>query len=370
VRVFAICRGVPGLGRVVPAFGLVQTLADGSAAVTTRFASYGAGARYLAARNHDVVDLGRPDGPFIDCVAPQALHILDLVAEDDPDLVLIDGEFLLPVALAHLPVPVVYLANPHDLLGEPPTHFQRVNRLLLAQADAVLISSLTCTTPAPWPHLVPGTPCLEVPAITKQVATGHRRTGGPPRVLVSTGGGSMGAHPGFRAATQAALGCVLDALAEQAAHGRAGQVTVVLGADARLPADRHGLFEGLHVIDEPVELTDLYPHHELLVARAGRNTIAEALRCGIPTVLLPITADPHRGGEQAANAAAVAHIPGVFPLVDWRDPQSLGQTLSRALSHARRGVRTERHVGNDSAAGFIRRLLADTDTRRPLTTAS
>jgi UDP:flavonoid glycosyltransferase YjiC (YdhE family) len=334
--------------------------------VTARFASYAVGARYLAARGYDVVDLGRPGGLFIDSVAPQALHVLDLAVADEPDLVLIDGEFLLPVALAHMPVPVVYLANPHDLQGEPANHFQRVNRLLLTHADAVMISSLSCTEPTPRPHLVPGTPCLEVPAITKHISPTHHRVTGPPRVLISTGGGSVGAHPGFHAATQVALASVLDALSEHEVRGQVGKVTVVLGADARLPDSGRDRPERLHVIDEPVELADLYAHHELLIARAGRNTAAEAARCGIPTVLLPVTADPHRGGEQVANAAAVSHLPGVFPLPDWRHPQALGPALAQALSYARRGVPRTGHGSNDGAAAFVLRLLADADTLQPM----
>jgi len=37
------------------------------------FASYGAGARFLASLGETVVDLGEPDGLFIDSVAPQAI---------------------------------------------------------------------------------------------------------------------------------------------------------------------------------------------------------------------------------------------------------------------------------------------------------
>jgi hypothetical protein len=368
MKVFAICRGVPGLGRVVPSLALTQALAT-SVPVTARFASYQAGARYLAACGEDVIDLGALDGLFIDSVSPQALRVIELAEQDAPDLVLIDGEFFLPPALAHLDVPVVYLANPHDLNGEPST-FRRVNRLLLAHADGVLISSLSCAQPAFRPNLVPGTPCLEVPAITKDIPLDHYPADGPARVLVSAGGGSLRADPGFRAATDAAVACVLHVLAEQVTLGRVGTVTVVLGADAALDGSWRHQPGWLQVIAEPVEMADLYPHHELLIARAGRNATAEAAYCGIPAILLPVTADPHRGSEQASNAAALAHLPGVFPAHDWRDAAVLQRILGRALSYARREPRMKGRRGNDSAAAFAIGLVNNARTHRPLTTAS
>ena len=260
---------------------------------------------------------------------------------------------------------MIYLANPHDLTGQPNT-FRRVNRLLLAYADAVLISSLTSTSPARRSGLVPSTPCLEVPAIIKDFPVGHQPAAGPPRVLVSTGGGSVHAHPRLRAATDAALACMLDALAEAAVSGLIAHATVVLGADANVPGRYgHRPTGWLDIMPGPVELTDLYPHHELMIARAGRNTAAEAAYCGIPAILIPITADPHRGGEQASNARAVAHLPNIFTLPDWRDPTALRQTLHLALTYARRKQRVKGRRGNEAGARFVRQIIAGPD--RPAT---
>ena len=108
------------------------------------------------------------------------------------------------------------------------------------------------------PYLVPGTRCLEVPAITKDIPLGHHRSGGPARVLVSTGSGSLGAGPGFRASTDAALARVLDVLTEQVTSGCVGKVTVVLGADARLAGTWRHPPGWLQVIAGPVELAGIY----------------------------------------------------------------------------------------------------------------
>jgi UDP:flavonoid glycosyltransferase YjiC (YdhE family) len=367
MKVIAICRGAPGLGRVVPALALTQTLAE-SLPVTVTFATYGAGIRYLSARREYVVDLGQPDGLFIDSVAPQALSALRLIEDTASDLVVVDGEFFLPATLAHLEVPMVYLANPHDVIG-PPNPFRRVNRLLLSHADAVLISSLTCPKPVPWPGLIPGTPCLEVPAIIKNIPLAYHRAAGPPRVLVSTGGGSLRCD-GLRAATYEALGAVLEVLAMMTGTGQAGTVSVVLGADAAIPRSCRPSPGWLRVIEQPAELADLYPHHDLLIARAGRNITAEAAYCGIPAVLFPVTADNHRAAEQTGNAGALAHLPGVFAIHDWHDPAAVRHTLSQALATARHGIRRTGRRGNDDAAAFVAGLVGSSSARHLLTTAS
>jgi len=353
VNILAVCRGAPGLGRVAPALALTEALAATGGARAS-FASYGAGARFLAGLGHDVTDLGSPDGLFIDSVAPQALHVLDLAR--DADLVLIDGEFFLPVTLAHLDVPaVVYLANPHDLEG-PPNAFRRVNRRLLGYCDAVIISSLACAEPAPRSDLVPGTRCLEVPALCQDIPRGYEPPAGPPRVLVTTGGGSVGS-PRLRAETDQALERVLDVLAPLAAEGAVGTVLVVPGADTTVPRQQGGGRPWLQVASRPVPLTSLYCCHDLLITRAGRNTLAEAACCGIPTVALPVTADPHRAGEQHANAAAVAHLPGMFTPRDWHDRDDLLGSVLRALGAASRGTRSTGQRGNAAAAALARELV-------------
>jgi UDP:flavonoid glycosyltransferase YjiC (YdhE family) len=352
VNIITVCRGAPGLGRVAPALALTRTLAA-TREVSVTFASYAAGARFLASLGHAVTDLGSPDGLFIDSVAPQALRVADLA--QDADLVLIDGEFFLPATLAHLDVPVVYLANPHDLTG-PPNAFRRVNRLLLGYCDAVIISSLACTEPAQRPDLIPGTACLEVPALCQDIPPGYEPPAGPPRVLVTTGGGSL-RSPQLRAETDQALGHALDVLAPLAAQGTISTVLAVPGADATLPRRWAGGSTWLQVASGPVPLAPLYSRHDLLITRAGRNTLAEAAYCGIPTVILPVAADPHRAGEQQDNAAAVAALPSVFTPRDWHDHDGLRGTVLRALGAAARGVRSTGRRGNDDAAALVRELV-------------
>ena len=354
MNIVAVCRGAPGLGRVAPALALTRTLAADAGEVTVTFASYGAGARFLASLGQAVTDLGSPDGLFIDSVAPQALHVADLA--QDADLVVIDGEFFLPVTLAHLDVPVVYLANPHDLEG-PPNAFRRVNRLLLGYCDAVIISSLACTgaRPAPRPgagHRVPGS-ARPVPGHPG----GYEPAAGPPRVLVTTGGGSL-RSPQLRAETDQALERVLDVLAPLAAQGKVGSACVVPGADATMPARWAGDGAWLQVASGPVPLAALYSRHDLLITRAGRNTLAEAAYCGIPTVVLPVAADPHRAGEQQRQRRRRrGTCPSMFTPRDWHDRDGLRGTVLRALEAAARGVRSTGRRGNDDAAALVCELV-------------
>lgn len=350
MKLFAVCRGRPGLGRVAPARALVQALAAWGP-VTAAFASYGPGTRYLAAVGETVTDLGQPDGLFIDSVAPQALRVLDMA--EDADLILVDGEFFLPVVLAPLSAPVVYLANPHDLDG-PPNVFRRVNRQLLGYCDVVIISALGRQRPVLRSGLIPGVPALEIPALCQDIAGTWEPVPGPPRVLVSTGGGSEGS-PGLRAGTSEALGTLLTVLADLAGERCISSATVALGADAAVPDRWQQPSSWLHVIDGPVNLQQMYVHHDVLIARAGRNTLAEALYCGIPTVALPVGDDPLRAAEQRANASTVARFVTITP-GDWRDPGALRAAVLAALGMSR-GPRTAGPRGNEAAAAFITSLF-------------
>jgi UDP:flavonoid glycosyltransferase YjiC (YdhE family) len=352
VKILAVCRGVPGLGRVAPALALTGTLAAIRDATVT-FASYAAGARFLASIGQQFTDLGSPDGLFIDSVAPQALHVLDLA--QDADIIVIDGEFFLPVTLADLNAPVIYLANPHDLTGSRST-FRQVNRHLLSYCDAVIISSLACTEPTQRPDLVPGTLCLEVPALCQDIPAEYEPTAGAPRVLVTTGGGSL-RSPQLCAETDQALDRVLDVLAPLASEGRISTVRVVPGADTASPKRWPGDRAWLQVAPGPEPLTAQYSRYDLLITRAGRNTLAEAAYCGIPTIALPVAADPHRAAEQHDNTAAVAALPSVFTPSDWHERDALRDTVLRALKAAERGVRRTGRRGNAAAAAFITGLI-------------
>ena len=230
-----------------------------------------------------------------------------------------------------------------------------MNRRLLAYADAVIVSSLGCPQPRLHQRMVAGTPCLEVPAIVKEFPVRHESSR-QPRVLVTSGGGSVGADPAFRAATDAAIQQTLDALRALVRAGEVGVATLVLGVDATAPLPSGEPW--LRVVDEPVELTGLYAHHEVLVARAGRNVAAEALYCGIPTVLLPIDTDAHRAAEQSANATAAGEAQHVHPVPDWRQSGSLRRAISTALASAARRERRPGRCGNQAAIGFLDQIIA------------
>jgi hypothetical protein len=108
---------------------------------------------------------------------------------------------------------------------------------------------------------------------------------------------------------------------------------------------------------DPVPLTGLFCCHDLLITRAGWNTLAEAAYCGIPAVVLPVAADSHRSGEQQHNAVTVAGLPSMFPLRDWHDRDGLRDIVLRALEVAMRGVRITGRRGNGSAAAFVCGLI-------------
>jgi UDP:flavonoid glycosyltransferase YjiC (YdhE family) len=351
MKILAICRGAPGLGRVAPCVGLSETLRR-SCGARTVFASYAAGYDYLARTGREAIDMGRPDGLFADSVSPQAIRALQLAESIEPDLILVDGEFYVLATLAHLPTTTAYVANPHDVVG-PDNTFRRVNRLMLAYADAVIVSGLDQQAICPL-AMPPSVPYLAVPPIIREFPV-HRHTGSG-QVLISMGGGSIGAGPTFRESTDLATAAVIGAVGNLIRSGTVSSATLVLGADGTVADDARAAW--LTVQDHPVELTSLYASHDVLVTRAGRNATAEALYCGIPTVLLPVTADDLRGSEQASNAAiASAASNRVFAVGQWHRPDLLQTALARA-SDITIPATPALGRGNERAAEFLLSVAA------------
>ena len=107
---------------------------------------------------------------------------------------------------------------------------------------------------------------------------------------------------------------------------------------------RHAPGSGPRAISAPA-LTASAPH-------AWKGALAEAACCGIPTVVLPVTADPHRTNEHHDNVGAVRHLPGMFTPCDWHDRDALLGSVP-ALEVAARSVRSARRGGNAAAAAFV-----------------
>jgi hypothetical protein len=75
--------------------------------------------------------------------------------------------------------------------------------------------------------------------------------------------------------------------------------------------------------------------------------------CGIPTIVLPVTTDRHRGGEQRDNADIARRADNIIAVFDWRCEQQLSAAVDAALRLATRTRRTTGLRGNEDVARFV-----------------
>ncbi|MGW7364264.1 glycosyltransferase [Streptomyces sp. NPDC054841] len=182
-------------------------------------------------------------------------------------------------------------------LGLPPLSGKELHRRHEAEGRTVLygFSPTLLSRPADWraglevvgnwwPH---HDPARALPAAVEDFLAA-----GPPPVLI--GFGSMAAGAGERLGELAA-----------AALRRAGLRGILQSGRAGLSADGDGV---LTVGELPHAL--LFPRTAAVVHHAGAGTSAAALRAGVPSVPVPVTADqPFWAGRLAALGAATAPVP-------------------------------------------------------------
>ncbi|MFD7707889.1 glycosyltransferase [Streptomyces sp. NPDC059786] len=185
-----------------------------------------------------------------------------------------------------------------------------------------------------WPHL---DPAERLPAELEDFLRA-----GPRPVFV--GFGSMASGDGER----------LSAIAVRALR-RAGLRGVLQAGSAGLAADGDDV---LTVGDVPHEL--LFPRVAAVVHHAGAGTSAAALRAGVPSVAVPVTADqPFWAGRLAALGAATAPIPfrslTAERLADAFDVVVKRQAYARAAAIAAQHMATEDGAGRTLKA--VERLI-------------
>ncbi|MPY63410.1 glycosyltransferase family 1 protein [Streptomyces spongiae] len=175
-----------------------------------------------------------------------------------------------------------------------------------------------------WPHLDPD---AQLPSEVEDFLAA-----GPRPVLI--GFGSMAGGEGER----------IGDIAVQALR-RAGLRGILQSGSAGLTADGDGI---LTIGEIPHEL--LFPRLAAVVHHAGAGTTAAALRAGVPTVAVPVTADqPFWAARLAALGAAPAPIP-FASLTGERLADALTQ-VTRRQTYARAAATVARHMATEDGAG-------------------
>ena len=338
--VWILVRARPGLGRLTEALALLGLLEAAGAPVrlltSPEAASY---ARRISP--HPVGDFTLAGGPdpqqaLIDSRDLQRL--LSSLSRTRPAALVVHGyPLLLPLLRRAFPGQLVAMANLHDLAS--PGHTAGARRLaaeLHSAADLVLVGELRRGVRL---EQLGSTPVLRLPALVRpELLSAQATAAGPPVAVL--GGGSRGDRR-LRESNRR----ILDRLEAAVVAGELPGCRVFPGDD--VDPQRHPRLQ-------PGGDRAGYARHllaaRLVVARAGRSSMAELLALGRRAVVIPARSDTLRGLEQLANATRAAAL---SPAISVLELGELGR-LGAALEEVRRAGPRSWSPGN----AYVRERLS------------
>ncbi len=321
--VWILVRARPGLGRLTEALALMGLLEATGAPIrlltSPEAASY---ARRIS--RHPVGEFTLAGGPdpqqaLIDSRDLQRL--LSSLSRARPAALVVHGHpLLLPLLRRAFPGRLVAMANLHDLTS--PGHTAGARRLaaeLHSAADLVLVGELRRGVRL---GRLGSTPVLRLPTLVRpELLSAPATSAGPPVAVL--GGGSRG-----------------DRRLEESNRRIVDRLEAAVGA---------GELQGCRVF--PGEVVDLrrHPHLQaggdragyarhllaagLVVARAGRSSMAELLALGRRAVVIPARSDTLRGLEQLSNARRAAALSPAIRVLELGELGRLGSALEE-VRHA------------------------------------
>ena len=321
-----LARGEPGLGRLMETLSLARIVAAGQPRGRVRLLTSAAAvplARGLCQFPVDEFDLERGGDlqqTLIDSRAVQGL--LERLARTGPAALVVDGyAFLLPLLREATSAALVAVANRHDL--DNPAHSRGARLLQVAlhtPADLVLVGELRRS----WRLArLGGLPVLLLPALVRPEASAAvRQRPSEAGVVAVLGGGSRGDRD-LEASTEA----ILAALEQAVARREISSCRVFTGPGAGRAQARHPHLEmGL----DPASGLDSMRAARVVVARAGRSTLAEILALGKRAVVVAARSDTLRGAEQAANASLAAALSPAVVVLEMARIGEIGSACRQA----------------------------------------
>ncbi len=355
MRVFGVMRGFPGLGRVVAGLALLDTLRrDYGADVQVYTYMQGISACHaLGFQNFcngsptqaEVTSLG------LDISGPTVAKIVDHIMTWQPDMVLVDGEPLLInlLALCYEKSKVVSLLNPSDLFNELPYATKTLFRFSLLNGGLAIVHGLPPLPPkGDLPeyvlciNTVLRNGILSLPAVGKKPFA---------RVSCILGGGSQGPSPAFRHAT------LQIAKAVMAAAAQLPHLAFRLFCNDAMLIPQMMMWQhtdNVTVAQDFGREEELYRDCDLVICRAGRNTVSEALFLDIPCILFAAGND-YRTAEQRRNIEGVTKA---FPSGCFVCDSKEGEDLADTIRRIERGNRPQNGFvpGNQAALQAMLRL--------------
>jgi hypothetical protein len=287
-------------------------------------------------------------------VSASAERILELSRTLRIDCVVIDGEPLMVLAIkVGLPgVPIVSVMNPSDWCNAqlPPSTIAFF-RFCYGASDYRIVHGLERLAEEE-------SNALSTSTIIRREVLSLSSVERSNVVSVVFGGGTTCATSAFHESCQAFFRVVLEV-----ARNEASLVFKVFLSGARFPYAEGGVPANVVIVEKLAMARDVYDC-EVVVARAGRNTISEILFLRKKAVLFSVVGE-HRTGEQRKNALVAESLGSrAVRLLESYDGRSLCAEIRQLQRTSAAGA--EFIPGNTEAIGFFSQKMRLQERRRPL----
>lgn len=325
MRIVAVLRGFPGLGRVISGMEVLAFLKEKYKAEVKLF-TYLQGGEYVKSLGYSVIS---PEDQRDLCsigIVPVSCYgesIIDCISNWPADLVLIDGEPLLvhAIHLVRTRCQVVALLNPFDVCNPYNTLIsQRFFNDCYSKADTAIVHGL-------WPVETRDEyqRFYSIPTILRSSILQLEPLYSEKKITCVLGGGTERSNQSFLATT-----IKIGQLCIQAAKDLCDyRFDLYCGSKSvATQLSIHTNPENVAIHDTLGSVQELYSTSQLVISRAGRNTLSELLYLGLPAVGLSAS-DPHRGFEQKTNLEAIKDLSG--NTITDLDPACSGKEMSNAI---------------------------------------
>jgi hypothetical protein len=301
MKVAAILRGFPGLGRVIAGVELVREFQENHHA-KCRIYSYLSGWNYIQhLKGVDVRQIGTKN---LSCVGIVPVSVdgealLDELEDWQPDIFICDGEPLLTRELRILfpSCEIIVLLNPFDL-DNP--NSQLSTRLFFSDyfsnADIAIVHGLKEVKESFGFKKLYSINTILRPEV---LSLSHAKNAN--NISCILGGGSQYTDDMFIESTlQAAQNCARNVIAHRNEH-----LNIYCSSqDIANRLDAFAFEERITIHPHLATPSTLFKDTNLCIVRGGRNTLSEVLYLGIPTLAFA-SSGAHRGSEQLSNIKRV-----------------------------------------------------------------
>lgn len=302
MKIYAVLRGFPGLGRVIAGVELLKHF-EKKYNAKIKITTYLQGEKYIVSKGYrTTINIDEKDisNVGIISVSTSGEKLIADITSFEPDIVLIDGE---PILLHNLKISypelyIISLLNPFDINNpHNPKSSQDFFSVMYSNADLAIVHGL-------WREEKPVgfNNFLSVNTIIRNSISEISFQNNHGSIVCILGGGSKSVNCGFTLGTIEIAKQVIDVASMNPKFDYkiyTGDESISYEVLQYIKANNKRI-QNITIIDDITDETKIYSEARLVIARAGRNTISELLTLNMPSVIIPTTAN-YRGSEQFSN---------------------------------------------------------------------